>query len=340
MNLNTPLVSIYCLTYNHEQYIRDCLDGFLMQKTDFSFEVIVHDDASTDNTQAIIREYAENYPKIIKPIYQTENQYQQHVSIIKQFVLPKVRGKYVAICEGDDYWTDSNKLQSQVDLLENHPKCHFCVCGVQEVMLNKKPLDVLHPSMNIDQKIIESDVFIQLASTYSFQTSSYLMRYDDWKNYMENPPAFKTVSDIGDLPMLLFFGSLGQTAYVNKLMSCYRRGAPSSYSTKKNQWTVEQRIVHYEKQMNVWKMFDDFSNYQFHRICTKKAGQNMFGWCILKEKMAEMLKTNNREYLQSFPFSKKLYIMLAVVFKKSMKRIYLHSMNKREIKQQRIWENY
>ena len=75
---NTPLVSIRCITYNHEKYIRDALEGFVMQKTNFKFEAIVHDDASTDNTAAIIQEYAEKYPEIIKPIFETENQYSKH----------------------------------------------------------------------------------------------------------------------------------------------------------------------------------------------------------------------------------------------------------------------
>lgn len=114
-------VTVCCLTYNHEKYVRQCLDGFIMQKTDFHFEVIVHDDASTDKTQDIIREYATNYPKIIKPILQKKNQYSQgNRAILATFCYPEANGKYIAICEGDDYWTDPFKLQKQVDCLENH----------------------------------------------------------------------------------------------------------------------------------------------------------------------------------------------------------------------------
>ena len=115
-----PLVSINCITYNHEAYIRDALEGFLMQKTDFTFEILVHDDASTDQTANIIRKYEKKYPEIIKPIYQKENQYSQEVEISKQFQFPRARGKYIAICEGDDYWTNPYKLQKQVIVL--------CVC--------------------------------------------------------------------------------------------------------------------------------------------------------------------------------------------------------------------
>ena len=112
------IVSIITLTYNHEPYIRECLDGNLMQQTSFKFELLIHDDASTDNTANIIREYAAKYPNIIKPIYQTENQYSQKVPIGCTYLYPRAQGKYIALCEGDDYWTDPLKLQKQVDFLE------------------------------------------------------------------------------------------------------------------------------------------------------------------------------------------------------------------------------
>lgn len=119
----TPLVSIQCTVYNHEPYLRQCLDGFVMQQTNFPFEAIVHDDASTDGSAAIIREYAEKYPDIIKPIYEIENQYSKRdsslIRIMNEAMHPDT--KYVAICEGDDYWIDPLKLQKQVDFLEMNP---------------------------------------------------------------------------------------------------------------------------------------------------------------------------------------------------------------------------
>ncbi len=124
-----PLVSIRCTVYNHEPYLRQCLDGFVMQRTNFPFEVIVHDDASTDGSAAIIREYAEKYPDIIKPIYETENQYSKHDGSIARAMIAAAHphATYIAICEGDDYWTDPDKLQLQVDFLESHPN-YFMTC--------------------------------------------------------------------------------------------------------------------------------------------------------------------------------------------------------------------
>lgn len=114
-----PLLSIVCLAYNHAPFIRETLEGFLQQETDFPIEVIVHDDASTDSTAAIICDYAARYPHIIKPIYQQQNQYTLGIPFSTK-LFARARGKYIAYCEGDDYWTDTRKLQTQVDFLENH----------------------------------------------------------------------------------------------------------------------------------------------------------------------------------------------------------------------------
>lgn len=131
MNCNSypVMVTIQCLAYNHEPYIRQCLDGFVMQKTDFPFEAIVHDDASTDGTANIIKEYAEKYPDIIKPIFEDENQFSKKKGFVSRIMKDGSRGKYIAICEGDDYWIDPNKLQKQVDYLESHPNVSYVFTG-------------------------------------------------------------------------------------------------------------------------------------------------------------------------------------------------------------------
>lgn len=128
MSEKEPLVSICCLTYNHAKYVRQCIDGFLMQKTSFPIEILVHDDASTDGTDVILQEYESKYPNIIFPIYETENKYSNgyrgRMDIV--FNYSRARGKYIASCEGDDYWTDPMKLQKQVDFMESHPEYSVC----------------------------------------------------------------------------------------------------------------------------------------------------------------------------------------------------------------------
>ena len=122
-------VAINCLVFNHEPYLRECLEGFVMQQTDFPFVAIVHDDASTDHSADIIREYAAKYPDIIHPIYETENQYSKKNGTLTKIMndaIAATGAPYIAMCEGDDYWTDPHKLQKQVDFLDTHPEYVLC----------------------------------------------------------------------------------------------------------------------------------------------------------------------------------------------------------------------
>lgn len=124
MNETLPLVSICCVTYNHASFIRKCLDGFLMQETTFPVEILIHDDASTDGTDGVVREYARKYPDKIYPLYEKENKFSNgYAGKMDLFNYNRARGKYIAYCEGDDYWTDPLKLQKQVDFMESHSNC-------------------------------------------------------------------------------------------------------------------------------------------------------------------------------------------------------------------------
>ena len=171
----TPLVAIRCIAYNQEKYIRDTLDGFVMQKTDFPFVAVVHDDASTDNTASIIREYAEKYPDIIKPIFETENQYCKPGNplgkIMKQ-AIDATGAKYVAFCEGDDYWTDPLKLQKQVDFLENNPDFTMCFNAIEVV---NEHTGTTYPLAKVETREYSSSEIIE---SLLLQTASVILRKD------------------------------------------------------------------------------------------------------------------------------------------------------------------
>lgn len=132
----TPIVSICCITYNHEKYIKETLKSLVNQKTTFEYEIIVHDDASTDNTRNIIEEFRKKYPDLIKTIYQDTNQYSQKIRILYEHVIPNVNTNYLAFCEGDDYWVDKNKLQIQFDFLEQNLEYSSCFHGVVKVNIS------------------------------------------------------------------------------------------------------------------------------------------------------------------------------------------------------------
>lgn len=131
--LNKARVSVLILAYNHENYIRQSLDGALNQQTNFSYDIWVHDDASTDGTQAILKEYQARYPDKIKLVLQETNVFQRGIKPLTTFIYPKLTSDYVAYCEGDDYWVDPTKLQKQVDFLDAHPDYSLCAHDVEVV---------------------------------------------------------------------------------------------------------------------------------------------------------------------------------------------------------------
>jgi len=210
-NSEKPLVSICCLAYNHEPYIRQCIEGFLMQKTTFPIEILIHDDASTDKTAEIIHEYEVQYPDIIKPIYQKKNQYSKGIGVTRTYQLPRAKGKYIAMCEGDDYWTDPLKLQKQVDFLENNPSFPLVYHNVyfkNEIDNSLKISDwPQKPELNI----------ADLAANNYIYTASVVFRKDKLSsvNIPKNSP-------FGDYFLWLNIAKHGKIKYMDDPMSVYR----------------------------------------------------------------------------------------------------------------------
>lgn len=198
-----PVVSVLCCVYNHEPYLRQCLDGFIMQDTTFKYEVIIHDDASTDSSADIIREYAEKYPDVIKPIYQKENQYSKQIDILKKYVCPRVRGCYVAICEGDDYWIDSYKLQKQVDYMETHPEC--AVCATEGYSLNQSTGEMA-PLITMGLEEYTAKEMLLNNQLYTLSTLCRTTFFKEYYKYIQ-PLSYKFM--MGDYPLWLYMLTRG-----------------------------------------------------------------------------------------------------------------------------------
>ncbi len=218
-------VTISCLSFNHSKYIRNTLDGFLMQKTNFKYEVIIHDDASTDGTQDIIKEYQEKYPDIIKPILQTENHYSKGIKISKTFIYPIAKGEYIAYCEGDDYWTDENKLQMQVDFLDSHPEYSACCHNTKRYNAKKKRYDGYVSNRKKDCDLNLEDVVM---GGGVYQTSSLVLR----KEYLFKGYTFKDmIKGIGDYPLAIALTIHSKIRYFSKVASVYRLfSTPNSFT--------------------------------------------------------------------------------------------------------------
>ena len=223
----TCKVSVLCATYNHEEYLHQTLDSFLNQKTDFPFEVLVNDDASTDGTGDIIREYAAKYPEIIRPFYQKENLYSRRINLYDVVFFPACRGEYIAVCEGDDYWNDPEKLQLQVNWLDAHPEYSACVHN-SIGRFTDQPDKVLF-AQDGDRDIPFEQVVQGMSHAY--HTSSILAR----REFILNPPDYRDVAYhqgyFTDYAVGVRLGLAGKVRFLDRCMSVYRIGSnPSAWS--------------------------------------------------------------------------------------------------------------
>lgn len=229
------VVSICCLSFNHELYIRQCLEGFIIQKTNFAFEVLIYDDASTDKTVEIIREYEVKYPKIIKPIYQSENQYSKGVKVTSTYNWSRVKGKYIAMCEGDDYWTDPLKLQKQVDFLEKNQDYGLVHTNFDTYYQNTNYfLKNTHSVYNIEIKdnctLHYWNLFGEAMATIKTLTVCY--RSDLIKKWQSVTPENKWL--IGDFPMFFYISLQSKVGYIHESTSVYRTVPQGSVSNVGN----------------------------------------------------------------------------------------------------------
>lgn len=255
------LVSISCITYNHEKYIADAIESFLMQQTNFKYEILIHDDASTDRTAEIIREYEKQYPDLIKPIYQIENQYSKGVSV-SQLNHKRANGKYIALCEGDDYWTDPLKLQKQFNYLEEHPDCSLVFHAADIVNENKSRTGNIAKIAEESKPVKMNEISLKAEPNF-IPTASRMYR----KVLLDNPPNWYLNASVGDFPSALIIGNSGYFYYMHEMMSAYRIGVKGSWSDRKfnNKYAVQNAIAINKECIQILADFNVYSNYQFKK---------------------------------------------------------------------------
>lgn len=271
------MVTIQCFTYNQEKYIRECLEGFVMQKTSFRYVAIVHDDASTDKTPLIVKEYAEKYPDVIIPVLETENQYSKHDGSLERVMDQYSTGKYIAMCDGDDYWTSPNKLQIMVDFLENHLDYSF-VFHAHNQLSPDGTLEEIRPYKHSVEVFPMKDVIMKggmISVGAMCYRRSMLPQYPEWA---KNLP-------VGDIPLRLLLAASGRVAYIDELMSCYRIGSEGSW-TERMANNKALRKSHYKTMRTMWLQFDKWTNHKYIVPIIKKIysiDKNYWGVLILEK---------------------------------------------------------
>ncbi len=277
-------VSVICLVYNHEKNLRKCLDGFVNQKTNFRYEVLVHDDNSLDNSQEIIKEYYHKYPDIIKPILQHENQYSLGVSINKTYILPNVKGKYIAHCEGDDYWCDDNKLQLQYDYMENHPNCSICLHNTVIHDLEGKTKDRLFNNWKVVHVMTEEEIFCQ----WKVHTSSFFYRRNS-----KPIPDFNMKFWFGDFVRLTWMYSQGEVVVLPYVMSVYNYRNKNSVMTTVDNLPTQEKVKKFFQRVTYLEKYNIITEYKFDTIIQKRIREITF-YCFVLEK-SEFIKNSNNK---------------------------------------------
>jgi len=284
-------VSVCCLAYNHQKYIRQTLEGFISQKTNFLYEVLINDDASTDETADIIKEYAVKYPDVIKPIFQTENQYSKGVVISNDILAPMAKGDYIAFCEGDDYWSDPYKLQLQFDIMENNPDVVMVCHNTQKITCEGKALGVMISGLT--EGIIDPVNFID-KSNKNPHFSSLMFRHVVFEN--KKPDFFRLTT--GDNGWRLFSLNFGKVYYIDRTMSVYRTFVPGSWTVRMRD-NKEKSIKHIENTIKFLKEYDKFTKCKFHSTIENVVTYKEYNYSWL-----------TRNYRNAYLLSKKIKVPL------------------------------
>ncbi len=295
---NNIMVSVICNTYNHEKFIEFALKGFISQKTNFKIEVLIHDDASTDGTADIIREYEKKYPDIIKPIYQSENQFSKKLSISKNFQYPRAKGKYIAFCEGDDCWIDENKLQKQVDFLENHPNCVMtCHNSLRKNYRTGK--ETTENPIDKSGYATAHDILVGKPGLW-IATASLVYRKDILETY---PEWFRTLP-IGDMPLRWYYFAMGDVYYFEEVMSIYNYQVPGSWSASRSS------IKQFDCYIKFYDKYNEFTNYKYDNYIKKEKEHCKFREAVVNKRYLELKRPEYADLFRQIPFKDRLYLYL------------------------------
>lgn len=244
-DISQPVVSVCCSTYNHGNFLRDAIHGFLTQKTDFPFEIIIRDDASDDGTTEIVLDYARRYPKIVHTLINESNRFK--LGERAAHVWPSVaKGKYIALCEGDDFWIAPNKLQKQVDLLEKHRNAVMCVAKTYVCEQNERgSLVYSHTTNPLDKDLLTFD---DVHSSY-VHTSTYLIRTVEFKEVINK--YFSGHCMFGDTALRAILISYGPFALLNDVVSVYRISGSGIWTSLNREQQLQWEFDAAEKLANM-----------------------------------------------------------------------------------------
>lgn len=269
MENQEPVVSVVMLSYNHEKYLAEALASVVAQETTFFYEIIIHDDASQDRSQEIIQEFVARYPDRFVAILQKENQYSKDINFDCRQIYPRCRGKYLAFCEGDDYWTDPKKLQKQFQVMEKDPDLAICVHQVVAISEGGMTLPRTYPTKEQLAQTGKASTSALVPLDYPFHTTSFFIRKTALEPLMTGNTALVHYFN-GDEVLLRLSLIQGEVYYLHEAMSVYRQFSEGSWSTRQQQLTKAEQVQKITKLIQGYRVFDEESGYAYHELLQEK----------------------------------------------------------------------
>jgi glycosyltransferase involved in cell wall biosynthesis len=279
--METPLVSVSLVAYNASAYIKDAIEGCLMQQTSFPFEIIIHDDASQDQTPQIILDYASNFPDKIIPIIQTVNQFSQGHEINAKINIPKARGKYIAFLEADDYWIDPLKLEKQVDFMEKHPEVSMCFTATKHIESSSSNIVAIKRYRDHDSVCSVEEVILKGGGLLDM--GSAVVR----RSIYENVPDWYHYSQIWDNSVPLLALTYGEIQYLNEITAVYRVNVPGSW-TQKFARDYKKRKNTIREFLALLDGFNEATGYQYNKLIERKTRFISIGLLLLLDSRDEI----------------------------------------------------
>lgn len=283
-----PTVSVLVQAYNHETFIKQCLESILEQKTNFAYEILLGEDYSTDRTREICREYATRYPDKIKLIlHHPDNKIRVLDTTTGNFNafynLFSARGKYIAFCEGDDYWNDSLKLQKQVETLRSNDELALTYHSYQEVNPDEEPLPkeivLEQPRWNISKTDLKKLIYHPLFSTMCF------------RNINKDIPEQMTEVINVDSSLISYLGNYGSAKYIDDIKpSFYRRHKGGIWSGERKELKFKSKLLTYEKLINYYSENKQINIAKFFRSQINLIVRQLFFYYLRKRKICSSLK--------------------------------------------------
>lgn len=289
------LVSIIIIAFNQEKFIQKAITSCLEQITNFPFEIIIHDDASQDNTPSIIKEFARKYPNKIRLILQNENQYSKGKIISSKFCLPQAKGKYLAFCEGDDYWTDPYKLQKQIDIFIQNPSISLCYTATKWVFNDAIKNEKINRHYNSSRFVSNREVIMKGGGVTD--TVSTMVRKDIYDDMAE----WYDLSPVGDVALYLLSIIRGRVYYLKEVTCVYNRGVSNSW-TQNNKLNIDHQINYLKRLIKMKDEYDKYTNYEFHSYLKKRNNLDIIDLSFILQNKNEFFEI----YFPRLTFAEKL----------------------------------